>query len=244
MLSVHIIVHFFNINTPLYTSLLYGVVENLKQYFNFASQSTTTMNTSKAILKENLRTTGVSINFQRLDDTQLVSYFSKPDHIENVYRELIRRFQQKVYFYVRNMVIQHEMSHFITVNTFQKIWDEMHSVRSHQNLKVWIYRLASNETISYLKKHWPNLDFDEAQPEFADFLNSGEFLTSDTVALKWQKSLCYLPYKQKLVFVLKKMEGFSNEEISELTQTSESAIEASYQYAVKKVEIYLNALGI
>jgi 3-deoxy-D-arabino-heptulosonate 7-phosphate (DAHP) synthase class II len=86
-------------------------------------------------------------------------------------------------------------------------------------------------------------DFDEAQPEFAEFLNLNEFLSRSSEELKFQKAMCYLTYIQKLVFTLNYFDELSFGEIAELTQTAESSIVATYQHAVKKLEIYIKVLG-
>jgi len=194
------------------------------------------------ILNENMRQPGVSINFQRINDSQLVSYFSKSEHVEAVFRELIRRYQKQVYQYVRNMLLSHDDADDVTQNVFIKIWQNLANFRGDSKLSTWIYRIASNETITFIRKRKPNVDFDEAMPELADYLIEDMNLSSHDIEVKLQRALCYLPYKQKLVFVLKYYEDLSYDEIAHLTQTSVGALKSSYHHAVKKIEIYLDVL--
>lgn len=201
------------------------------------------MNASKLKLKdEKMQKAEVTINFQRLDDSQLVTYFSKPEHVEFAFRDLLRRFQDKVYNHVRSMVLSHRNADEITFNVFVKFWDNISQFRT-DNLNTTIYRMASNETIAFLKKQQPNIDFDEAQPEFAEFLDEKETLNANAEAIKIQKAMCYLTYKQKLVFNLKYFDQLSYDEISDLTQTSVAALKTTYQHAIKKLEIYINVLN-
>ena len=201
------------------------------------------MNVTKLKVKEEkMQKAEVTINFQRLDDFQLVSYFSKAEHVESAFRELIRRFQLPLYNHVRTMLESHTAADDVIQNIFVKIWEGLNSFRT-ENLKADLYRISSNETIGYLRKKYPQIDFDEAQPEFADFLNADEFLSSNSDELKFQKAMCYLTYKQKLVFTLNYFDGLSFDEIAELTQTTESSIVATFQHAVKKLEIYIKVLG-
>ena len=201
------------------------------------------MNASKLKSKdEKMQKAEVTINFSRLDDSQLVTYFSKPEHVENAFRDLLRRFQDKVYNHVRSMVLSHRAADEISCSVFLKFWDNISEFRT-TNLNTTIFRMASNETIAFLKKQYPHIDFDEAQPEFADFLDEKETLNSNYEAIKIQKAMCYLTYKQKLVFNLKYFDQLSYDEISDLTQTSESALKTTYQHAIKKLEIYLNVLN-
>jgi len=201
------------------------------------------MNVTKFKAKEEkMQNAEVLINFQRLDDFQLISYFSKAEHVESAFRELIRRYQLSLYNHVRSMIVCHTATDEIIQNVFVKIWEGLNSFRS-ENLKADLYRISSNETIGYLRKKFPQIDFDEAQPEFAEFLNSNEFLSRSSEELKFQKAMCYLTYKQKLVFTLNYFDELSFGEIAELTQTAESSIVATYQHAVKKLEIYIKVLG-
>ncbi len=211
--------------------------------FIFAEPTTKYMNASKLELKdEKMQKAEVTINFSRLDDSQLVTYFSKPEHVENAFRDLLRRFQDKVYNHVRSMVLSHRATDEISCSVFLKFWDNISEFRT-TNLNTTIFRMASNETIAFLKKQYPLIDFDEAQPEFADFLNEKETLNSNSEAIKIQKAMCYLTYKQKLVFNLKYFDQLSYDEISDLTQTSETALKTTYHHAIKKLEIYLNVLN-
>jgi RNA polymerase sigma-70 factor (ECF subfamily) len=196
----------------------------------------------RSIIKTERRTPAISINFPKLDDVQLVSYFHKPIYAEDAFRELLRRYQLKVYSYVRNMLVSHEDADDVTQLVFVKIWSNLSGFTGEIKLQSWIYRIASNETISFLRKQKPQIDFDEAQVYMADYLVSDSQFSGREIEVKLQKALCYLPFKQKLVFVMRYFEDLSYEQIAELTQTSESALKSSYQHAIKKIEIYLGVL--
>ena len=194
------------------------------------------------IVKTEMRTPAVSINFSKLDEAQLVSYFHKPIYTEDAFRELLHRYQSKIYAYVRNMVISREDADDITQLIFIKVWQNLNSFRGESKLNTWIYRIASNETISFLRKKRPEIDFDQAQMFMVDTLQQDESISEREIEAKLQKALCYLPFKQKLVFVLRYFEDLNYDEIAELTQTSVSALKSSYHHAVKKIEIYLGVL--
>ena len=194
------------------------------------------------LVKTELRTPAVSINFPKLDETQLVSYFHKPIYLEDAFREVLRRFQSRIYAYVRNMVVSREDADDITQMVFIKIWKNLGGFRAESKLSTWIYRIASNETISFLRKKRPEIDFDSAQMFMVDALQQDDSISEKEIEAKLQKALCYLPFKQKLVFVLRYFEDLPYEDISDLTQTSVSALKSSYHHAVKKIEIYLGVL--
>ena len=209
----------------------------------FAVPTTNYMNASKLKSKEeNITKAEVSINFLRLDDAQLVAYFSKSEHIEAAFRDVIRRYQEKIYNHVRAMILSHIDSENIVCNVFQKFWESLSQLKN-ENLKTTLYRHASNETITFLQGKYPQIDFDESQPVFAEELNDAPYLGDHKETYKVLKAMCYLTYKQKLVFNLRFFDELTYQEISELTQISETALRTTFQHATKKLEIYFNVLN-
>ncbi len=194
------------------------------------------------MIKSEMRTPAISINFQKLEEEQLVSYFHKPIYTEDAFRELLRRYQAKVYAYIRNMLISKDDADDVTQVVFIKIWQNLSSFRGESKLSTWIYRISSNETISFLRKKRPEIDFDDALVYMSEYLQQDDTISEREIEVKLQKALCYLPFKQKLVFVLRYFEDLPYEDIAELTQTSVGALKSSYHHAVKKIEIYLGVL--
>lgn len=159
-----------------------------------------------------------------------------------LFGEILRRYQKQIYYHCRNLLVNHDDSDDAAQNTFIKVWQNLGQFKGESRLRTWVYRIATNESINLLRKRKPTIDFDEAQPEMAEMIGEEMYLSGDEIALKLQKALCYLPFKQKLVFTLRYFEDLSYDEIATLTSTSEGALKASYHHAVKKLEIYLGVL--
>lgn len=159
-----------------------------------------------------------------------------------IFVEILRRYQKQIYYHCRNMLVNHDDADDAAQNTFIKVWQNLGQFKGESRLRTWVYRIATNESINLIRKRRPTIDFDEAQPEMAEMISEELYLSGDEIALKLQKALCYLPFKQKLVFTLRYFEDLSYEEIAVLTSTSEGALKASYHHAVKKLEIYLGVL--
>ena len=159
-----------------------------------------------------------------------------------LFGEILRRYQKQIYYHCRNLLVNHDDSDDAAQNTFIKVWQNLAQFKGESRLRTWVYRIATNESINLLRKRKPTIDFDEAQPEMAEMISEEMYLSGDEIALKLQKALCYLPFKQKLVFTLRYFEDLSYDEIVTLTSTSEGALKASYHHAVKKLEIYLGVL--
>jgi RNA polymerase sigma factor (sigma-70 family) len=181
-------------------------------------------------------------NWGVMSDSELVQAFKQANLKESAFREIIRRYQKTVYYHVRHLLLSHDDADDAAQNSFIRIWENLDGFRGDSQLKSWIYRVSTNEALNVLRKRKPNVDFDEAQPEMADYLSEPTYMNESGIEKQLQKALCYLPYKQKLVFVLRYFEDLDYELIGELTNTSVGALKSSYHHAVKKLEIYLNVL--
>jgi len=189
-----------------------------------------------------LRKPAVSINFEKLEEKHLVTYFSKSKYKQDAYREVLRRYQQEIYRYTRNLLVSSQDAETVTAQTFVSLWNKIASVKWNAALRFTIYRLASNEVISFLRSNNKSVDFDQAQQEMSKFLELEQDVNTSLLEVKLQKALCYLPFKQKLVFVLSYFEGFDFDEIAELTQSDSRTLESTFEHAKKKLNIYLGVM--
>ncbi len=187
----------------------------------------------------------IPTNAQRLSnctEDELTAELLRDGMSSALFVEVVRRYQKSVYYHCRNLLVSHDDADDAVQNAFIKIWQNAQQFKGESLLRTWVYRIATNEAINLIRKRKPTIDFDEAQPEMAELISEDLYLSGDDIALKLQKALCFLPFKQKLVFTLRYFEDLSYADIALLTSTSEGALKASYHHAVKKLEIYLNVL--
>ncbi len=177
-----------------------------------------------------------------MTDQELLKFFREEGSKTRAFNEMVKKYHQKVYWMVRKMVIDHDDSNDVTQEVFIKAWNGIDSFRGESQLYTWLYRIASNEAINFLnkKKRRLQVSLDDMDKELEDKLESDPLIGGDEIQLKLQKALLKLPEKQKLVFNLKYFEELPYEEIAEITGTSVGALKASYHWAVKKIEDYLN----
>lgn len=154
------------------------------------------------------------------------------------YNLLLKAYQERVYWHVRKMVIDHDDADDVTQDVFIKVWNNISSFREDSKLFTWIYRIATNESLNFLakKKRRYFLPIHDVAAELLGKLDHGQDFTGDEIALKLQKALLQLPDKQRLVFNMKYYDEMKFSEIAEITGTSEGALKASYHHAVKKIE--------
>lgn len=176
-----------------------------------------------------------------VSDTEILSKFQDEKTRNEAFNLLLKKYQQKIYWHVRRMVIDHDDADDLVQDVFIKIWKNLPGFRSDAQLYTWMYRIATNECITFLnkKKQKNNISLDDVSYELAESLADSTYLSGDKVQLKLQQALLTLPDKQRLVFNMKYYDDMKYEEISEVLGTSVGALKASFHLAVKKIEAHL-----
>ncbi|MDX5443573.1 MAG: sigma-70 family RNA polymerase sigma factor [Hymenobacteraceae bacterium] len=176
-----------------------------------------------------------------MEDKELLEKFRNPDTRNAAFNQLVRLYQQRVYWHIRKMVIDHDDTDDLTQEVFIKVWKNLENFRQDSQLYTWIYRIATNECLNYLqsKKRKFFLPLNDVSKELAEKLDTSPDISGDEIQLKLQKALLRLPDKQRLVFNMKYFDEMKYEEISEIVGTSVGALKASYHLAVKKIEEFM-----
>ncbi len=180
--------------------------------------------------------------YQNMTDEELLQKYRDPSSRNYAFNLLVRKYQQKIYWHIRKMVIDHDDANDLTQETFIKVWNSLENFRGDSQLYTWIYRIATNECLNFLNKKRRRffLPIGDVEGELMEKLETDPGVVGgDEVQLKLQKALLKLPEKQRLVFNMKYFDDMKYEEISEITGTSVGALKASYHLAVKKIEEYL-----
>ena len=146
-----------------------------------------------------------------------------------------------LYWHVRKIVISHENADDVLQNAFVKAWKAIGNFRGESKLKTWLYRIATNEALTLLKKEKKRShgDLGDIQDSLQHSLEQGPMISGDEIQMKLQKAVLSLPEKQRLVFNLKYFEEMKYREIAEVLGGSEGSLKASYHHAVKKIEVFL-----
>jgi RNA polymerase sigma-70 factor (ECF subfamily) len=178
-----------------------------------------------------------------LEDKELLEKIRNAETRNYGFNLLVRAYQQRVYWHVRKMVIDHDDADDLTQEVFIKIHKHIDNFREDSQLYTWIYRISTNECLSFLqrKKRRFFLPIGDVTKELTGKLDNSSTISGDEIQLKLQKALLTLPDKQRVVFNMKYFDDMSYEDISEITNTSVGALKASYHHAVKKIEVFLSA---
>lgn len=161
---------------------------------------------------------------------------------DSAFKELLVLYKERLYWHVRKIVVSHDDTDDVLQNTFIKVYKNIHSFKGESKLFSWIYRIATNEAFTQLKRNskLQNLSSQELQDQTIANLEADVYFEGDEIQLKLQRAIATLPEKQKLVFNMRYFDDIKYVDMSEILDTSEGALKASYHIAVKKIEAYLS----
>ena len=176
----------------------------------------------------------------RADDILLLQEFRIPATREKAFTAIIKKYQEKLYWHIRRMVIHHEDANDVLQNVFIKVWNGLDNFREDAQLYTWLYRIATNESLTYLeqqkKKSAVSIDNENST---TSQLKADKDFDANKIEWKLQLAIQELPEKQRLVFNLRYYDEMPYEEMSRVLETSEGALKASYHHAVKKIEDFI-----
>jgi RNA polymerase sigma-70 factor (ECF subfamily) len=162
---------------------------------------------------------------------------------QEAFRELVSEYKERLYWHIRNIVKDHDDTDDILQNTFIKIFKNIGNFKGESQLFSWMYRIATNESITFLNKkaRKNHISSQELQDQIIANLESDVYFNGNEIQLKLQKAINSLPAKQQQVFNMKYFEDLKYREIAEILETSEGALKSSYHIAVRKIEDFLKS---
>jgi RNA polymerase sigma factor (sigma-70 family) len=178
-----------------------------------------------------------------LSDHELLMQFREPVTREIGFTAIIKKYQEKLYWHIRRMVVEHEDANDVLQNMFIKVWKGLDHFREDAQLYTWLYRIATNESLSFIEKQKKKFSFSMDHEEYGNRLinsiKADEHFDSNKLEWKLQLAMQRLPEKQRVVFNLRYYDEMPYEEMSKVLETSTGALKASYHHAVKKIEDFI-----
>ncbi len=178
---------------------------------------------------------------QDLKDDELVKILRAKGK-DYAFRYIVIKYKENLYWLIRKMTLDHDDTDDVLQNTFIKAWRGLDHFKAESKLYTWLYRIATNETMSFLSKKRRNTMLPiDIKDDLINKIESDAYFCGDEMQLKLQKAILQLPDKQRLVFNMKYFDEIKYNKMSEILNTSEGALKASYHHAVKKIEEYLKS---
>jgi RNA polymerase sigma factor (sigma-70 family) len=175
------------------------------------------------------------------DDKLLLAEFRQAATRERAYTAIVKKYQEKLYWHVRRMVVDHDDADDVLQNTFIKAWNGLENFREDSQLYTWLYRIATNEALSFIEqqKRKATVNFDDVSEGLSNQVKADANFDANRLEWKLQLAIQQLPEKQRIVFNLRYFDEMPYQEMSQILDTSEGALKASYHHAAKKIEEFI-----
>lgn len=176
-----------------------------------------------------------------ISDNELLLRFKSAETREAAFTDLIKKYQERLYWHIRRMVVSHEDANDLLQNVLIRVWNALEKFREESQLYTWLYRIATNECLSFLeqKKKRATLQLSDDENGLVHQLKADADFDPQKLEWKLQVAIQQLPEKQRIVFSLRYFDEMPYEEMSNVLDTSEGALKASYHHAAKKIERFL-----
>ena len=164
------------------------------------------------------------------------------ENLEQVFNAIVKDYSERLYWHVRRMVGTHEDADDLLQDIFLKIWTALPSFRGEAQLYTWVWRIATNETLNWLRRERVRaaLRFQSVDAELERRILADPYFNGTDAQRELFKALARLPEKQRQVFVMRWWDELSYEQISAITGTSVGALKASYHIAQEKLKLNLS----
>ncbi len=175
------------------------------------------------------------------EDKDLIEAFKNPTNKEQAFTAIVKKYQERLYWHIRRLVVHHEDANDVMQNVFIKVWSYLDNFREESNLYTWMYRIATNETLTFLEKEKKrkSVSLSDEDSGLENKLYAEKGFDANKLEWKLQQAIQRLPEKQRIVFTLRYYDEMPYEEMASVLDTSAGALKASYHHAVKKVEEFL-----
>jgi RNA polymerase sigma-70 factor (ECF subfamily) len=176
------------------------------------------------------------------DDQLLLDQFRQPALREQAYTALVRKYQERIYWHIRRLVVDHEDANDVMQNVFIKVWKGLDNFKENSQFYTWLYRIATNESISFLeqqKRKRADYSLSDIGNHLENKMKADKTFDAQKLEWKLQIAIQKLPEKQRIVFNLRYFDEMPYEEMSRVLETSEGGLKASYHHAAKKIEEFL-----
>ena len=176
-----------------------------------------------------------------IDDKELLQQFKQPALKDSAYTSIVKKYQEKLYWHIRRLVVDHDDANDVLQNMFIKVWNGLENFREDSQLYTWLYRIATNESLTFLdqQKRKYAISLNDVETSLSNKIKASENFNANRLEWKLQLAIQRLPEKQRAVFNLRYYDEMPYEEMSRVLDTSEGALKASYHHAAKKIEDFI-----
>ena len=175
-----------------------------------------------------------------MTDREILSLYRSGQQ-QKAFRELVDSYKERLYWHIRRFTCSHEDTDDLLQETFIKIWAALPSFREEARLYTWIYRIATNEALNFLRKNKIRalLSFEPIDANILKKIDEDTYFDGNELQRELMKAVQKLPEKQRLVFNMRYFDDMKYEDIAEILNTSSGSLKASYHHAYVKIKAEL-----
>lgn len=176
-----------------------------------------------------------------VDDQEILSIYHEGGKEEYAFNLIVRKYSERLYWHIRKLVLDHEQTNDLLQETLVKAWRYLPNFRGDSKLFTWLYRIATNETLTYLKRERLKNILTLSDPSYTveERLVADELFLGDQLQIALHKAIAKLPPKQRMVFTMRYFDEMKYEEMAEVLGGSEGSLKASYHHAYNKIKKYM-----
>ena len=173
-----------------------------------------------------------------MEDKEILEIYKEEGKQEFAFNLLVEKYSERLYWHIRKLTCSHEDTNDLLQSSLVKIWEHLPDFREESKLYTWLYRIATNETLTFLKRKRIGslLSLSNYEKVLENKLQSDPYFNGDQLQYALQREIIKLPDKQRAVFTLRYFQELKYEEISEIMDTSVGALKASYHHAYQKIK--------
>lgn len=182
-----------------------------------------------------------AISVKENADEHILTMLQEPASMEKGFRLLMHTYQEQVYWHIRRLVTDHDDANDIVQNVFIKVYRSIDRFEGKSKLFTWLYRIATNESLSFLEKQKrrASVSLSDVESGLENKIIADKNFDANKLEWKLQLAIQQLPEKQRIVFNLRYYDEMPYEEMSRILETSEGALKASYHHAARKIEDFI-----
>jgi len=166
-------------------------------------------------------------------DRELVERFRDGDRA--AFDQIVRRHQRGVWHLVRRYVRSEADAFDVTQQAFVRAFRGLVTFRGAASVRSWLYRIAINCALSWLRDHRREQPAEIAEDALTDYHQAPARIEGDQVSARLRGAIAQLPPKQKMVLELRIFDDLSFREVAELADCSENTAKVNFHYAVKRL---------
>jgi RNA polymerase sigma-70 factor (ECF subfamily) len=139
---------------------------------------------------------------EKTREEQLLIELRTPGKERQALSKLVSEYSEKLYWQIRKMVLSHDDANDILQDVFIKVWTNLENFRGDAKLTTWLYRIAINESITFLnkKRNQNSISIDDEESLVFNTLSSDDYFDGDEAQLQLQQAIESLPENSESYF--------------------------------------------